>query len=77
MFLPIGFLNVFNSDRNTLGQNLSSYSLVNNDTNSMFGYIEYTAGFTMVGFMWHTFLESTTSLAEQMSSYKKVHWKID
>ena len=64
MILSIGFLNVLYSDRNTLSQNLSSYSLVDDDTNSMFGYIEYTAGFTMVGFMWHTFLESTASLSE-------------
>ena len=67
MSLPVGFLDVLNSDWNTLGQNLSSYSLVNDDTNGMFGYIEYTASFTMVGFMWHTFLESTASLSKQIS----------
>ena len=63
MVVPVGFFDVLNTNRNTLGQNLSSYSLVNNDTYGMFGNVENTTGFTMIGFMWHTFLKSTTALS--------------
>ena len=47
-FLPVGFLDVFNSDGNTLGQNFSSYSFIHNYADGMLGYVENTTGFAMV-----------------------------
>ena len=47
-FSPVGFLDVFNSDGNTLGQNFSSYSFIHNYADGMLGYVEYTTCLAMV-----------------------------
>lgn len=38
------------------------HALIDNNTESVFRYVEYSAGSSVVGFVWHTFLNGTITL---------------
>jgi len=62
VFITTGRVDVLNANIDLLLDDTSSYSLVDQNTKGMIGYIVYSASLSMVGLVWHTFLECTITL---------------
>lgn len=57
----LGGLDVLNADGDTLGEDPSSDTLVDNNTKSTLGNVEDTSGLAVVGLVGHTLLEGTAT----------------
>lgn len=69
-----GVLDVLNSEVDSLGQDVSSDSLVDNDTDGVLGDVVDSTGFTVVDLMWHTLLDGTVTFdIDDVASFVDVH----
>ena len=57
----LGMLDMFNTDRDPLRQNLALDTLVDNDTDGALGHVEDAASLAVVGLVGHTLLEGTAT----------------
>merc|ERR1719215_1798460 len=58
----LGVTNVLNTDGDTLGENSSFHTLVDDNAESTLGNIEHASGLAVVGLVGHTLLEGTATL---------------
>lgn len=69
-----GVLDVLNSEVDSLGQDVSSDSLVDDDTDGVLGDVVDSTGFTVVDLMWHTLLDGTVTFdIDDVASFVDVH----
>ena len=57
----LGVTNVLNTDGDTLGENSSFHTLVDDNAESTLGNIEHASGLAVVGLVGHTLLEGTAT----------------
>lgn len=57
----LGVINMFNADIDSLGDDFSTYSLVDDNSKSVCSDVEYSSRFSVVSFVWHTLLDSTVA----------------
>ena len=57
----LAVLHMLNPDIDSLGQDLATHSLVDNNSNCSLGHIEHTTSLAMVGLVRHSLLESSAT----------------
>ena len=69
-----GVFDVLNSEVDSFGHDVSSDSLVDDDTDSVLGDVVDSTGFTVVDLMWHTLLNGTVTFdIDDVASFVDVH----
>merc|ERR1719219_28191 len=70
----LGVLDVFNSEVDSLGNDVSSASFVYDDPDGVLGDVVYSTSFTVVDFVWHTLLDGTITFdVDDVASFVDVH----
>lgn len=64
----LAVLDVLDANVDSLGQDLSADSLVDDDADSMGRHIVYTAGLSVVGLVGHTLLDGTVALKSEVNN---------
>merc|ERR1712117_45849 len=70
----LGVLDVLNSEVDSLGNDVSSDSFVDDDTDGVLGDVVNSTGLTVVDFVWHTLLDGTVAFdVDDVASFVDVH----